>query len=327
MSSANSIPTLEQLSRLLLRMGQAGRVADAASFIGHVMEVLQSSLGFQFGWCGLVAERFLSHPMLQCVNGIDLPKGFVSEFFEVAPLDEWGRGVIMQSAKVHRWSGFVEEDVLVDEFVRRHDMFHGMAQSLRGAFGARSFVVAVYRERGASGFTDTEADVFRHCCYHIGSLWADSMRGALAADDLADPSKLALVRNDGLLLYAGSEMCDVLNRSGSQWDGTHLPVDLVAAVATQAAQNLKIGNACVTIRRKASHFQLTVTDGKPSSPLSPREWRVARLFASGQSHKAIARELALSPATVRSYLQSAYRTLGVCNKIHLGLVLASLSEG
>jgi DNA-binding CsgD family transcriptional regulator len=265
--------------------------------------------------------------MLQCVDGIQLPRGFANELFAMAPRDDWGRGVIRQSAVVHRWSGFTEDDAQLDEFVRRHGMFHGMAQSLRGAFNGRAFVVAAYRERGAAAFTDAEAEIFRHSCHHIGSLWAGSVREALAVDVSADLSRVALVRNDGVLLYAGSHICDSLDRSDAEWDGTQLPADLVAAIAQRSPDNLAIGDARVEIRREASHFRLALGHRKPASPLSPREWRVARLFAAGQSHKEIARTLSLSPATVRTYLQSAYGTLGVGNKIHLGQVLAKLSDG
>lgn len=65
----------------------------------------------------------------------------------------------------------------------------------------------------------------------------------------------------------------------------------------------------------------------PSSPvatvLSPREHRVARLFARGLSYKEIARQLGLSPATVRTYLRDAYLRLGVKNKIELNLALTA----
>jgi DNA-binding NarL/FixJ family response regulator len=327
MRSASSILTLEHLSRLLLRIGHAGRAADAASFVSEVMDVLRNSLGFQFGWCGLVAERSLAYPVLQCVDGIRLPPSFVDELCAVAPRDDWGRGVVSQSAVVHRWSGFIEDDELVDDFVRRHDMFHGMAQSLRETFDGRAFVIAVYRERGASRFTDAEAEIFRHSCHHIGSLWWHCVKDALAADDdSADRSRLALVRNDGVLLYAGSAVCDALDRSGAQWGGTQLPADLVAALAARSPGNLRIGAASVQVQQEGSHFRMAVTDEKPGSPLSPREWRVARLFAAGQSYKEIARTLSLSPATVRSYLQSAYATLDVRNKVQLGRALARLAD-
>jgi DNA-binding CsgD family transcriptional regulator len=43
----------------------------------------------------------------------------------------------------------------------------------------------------------------------------------------------------------------------------------------------------------------------------------ATLYAHGRSYKEIASSLGLSPATVRTYLRSAYTQLGVKNKVEL----------
>jgi DNA-binding NarL/FixJ family response regulator len=48
---------------------------------------------------------------------------------------------------------------------------------------------------------------------------------------------------------------------------------------------------------------------------------VALLFASGRSHKQIARETGLSPSTVRTYLRDAYLRLDVSDKVALGHAL------
>ena len=53
------------------------------------------------------------------------------------------------------------------------------------------------------------------------------------------------------------------------------------------------------------------------SPLAPRELGAATLYAHGHSYKDIALALGLSPATVRTYLRSAYGLLGVRNKVEL----------
>ena len=41
------------------------------------------------------------------------------------------------------------------------------------------------------------------------------------------------------------------------------------------------------------------------------------LYAQGHSHKDIAATLGLTPATVRTYLRTAYAALGVRNKLEL----------
>jgi NarL family two-component system response regulator YdfI len=51
--------------------------------------------------------------------------------------------------------------------------------------------------------------------------------------------------------------------------------------------------------------------------LSPRRHEVARLFASGFGYKAIARQLHISPATVRNHLSAVYQELAISNKAEL----------
>lgn len=49
--------------------------------------------------------------------------------------------------------------------------------------------------------------------------------------------------------------------------------------------------------------------------LSPRECQILALLASGQSNKALARSLAISPNTVKTHLASVYAKLGVDGRV------------
>jgi two-component system nitrate/nitrite response regulator NarL len=62
----------------------------------------------------------------------------------------------------------------------------------------------------------------------------------------------------------------------------------------------------------AAQIQLRETERRPV--LSPREQQVLRLIADGGSAPAIARELHLSPSTVKSHLQTLYEKLGVSDR-------------
>jgi DNA-binding CsgD family transcriptional regulator len=53
-------------------------------------------------------------------------------------------------------------------------------------------------------------------------------------------------------------------------------------------------------------------DGDPD--LSPREYELLQLLASGQSNRQAAEALSLSPHTVGDHVKSIYRKLGVSNR-------------
>lgn len=61
--------------------------------------------------------------------------------------------------------------------------------------------------------------------------------------------------------------------------------------------------------------------------LSPREREVAEAYAAGRSYKEIARDLTLSPATVRTHLRTVYRKLQVASKVELATVLQGALPG
>jgi DNA-binding CsgD family transcriptional regulator len=80
--------------------------------------------------------------------------------------------------------------------------------------------------------------------------------------------------------------------------------------------------------RARRELEAAVGSPRPDRPrridaLTPQELRVARHAAGGMRDREIAADLYLSPRTVESYLQSAYRKLGVSNRTQLAAVLAS----
>jgi len=56
--------------------------------------------------------------------------------------------------------------------------------------------------------------------------------------------------------------------------------------------------------------------------LTPRESQVAKAFACGRSYKEVARELNLSPVTVRHHLREIYTKLGLTDKVELANLIS-----
>lgn len=61
-----------------------------------------------------------------------------------------------------------------------------------------------------------------------------------------------------------------------------------------------------------------------AEPLSKREREVASAYAKGGSYKEIARDLRISPGTVRTHLSTIYRKLGVSTKVALAVALTPI---
>ena len=59
--------------------------------------------------------------------------------------------------------------------------------------------------------------------------------------------------------------------------------------------------------------------------LSPREYEVARLVATGHSNRQIAERLILSEQTVKNHIQSIFRKLAISNRVELTIQIRRLN--
>jgi two-component system nitrate/nitrite response regulator NarL len=104
-----------------------------------------------------------------------------------------------------------------------------------------------------------------------------------------------------------------------------------AGVLDKTAMPDQIGDALVRIAQGETVLAPTVQSAlmravrdrreKPATVLSPREGEVLRFLAAGLSAPQIARELHLSPSTVKTHLQRLYERLGVSDRA------AAVAEG
>jgi DNA-binding CsgD family transcriptional regulator len=74
-------------------------------------------------------------------------------------------------------------------------------------------------------------------------------------------------------------------------------------------------------RNKAALDLASGTPRPASCPLTPREWEVAVLVAQGLGNSAIATELTVSTATVKTQVSSAFSKLGIGNRHALAALM------
>jgi DNA-binding CsgD family transcriptional regulator len=106
-----------------------------------------------------------------------------------------------------------------------------------------------------------------------------------------------------------------------QWQGSLLPAPLREALAQPGTP--RVGDALCHVLPKGAFRYLHVQPVQRTDLLSARQHSIARRFAAGDTHSAIAASLGLSPATVRNHLAACYRKLSVNNKAELVLRMAA----
>ena len=122
-----------------------------------------------------------------------------------------------------------------------------------------------------------------------------------------------MARPSGELLFAGLRISRALGEASPGWNGTHLPPAVAQALAG-APCTLSVGKACrLRLEPCGPLVAVSLASRQHKQALAPRELSAAMLYAQGRSHKDIAATLGLTPATVRTYLRTAYAALGVSN--------------
>jgi DNA-binding CsgD family transcriptional regulator len=221
---------------------------------------------------------------------------------------------------VCRVSGYEHDPPDVAAFARRHDLFHVMAITLDLPESGLMFFVCVYRGERGRAFDDEEAAQFGQYGLHLRLHWTARVREAMRRVFASDARGMALCDASGRLLYVGAGIAGLIARHCPGWQGTTLPEPLLALVR-HAPGTLALGRRTVHATPHPGIVTLSTGGSRVEGGLSPREREAAVLYATGESYKEIARRLALSPATVRTYLRDVYARLGVRNKVELGTLL------
>lgn len=327
MTATAASDAVELLGERLLVLGRLAREVPAAEFLAQAVGMLCEALDIRSAWWGLLNEREDGKPAdLVQAEAIAMPATVATDWRRIAEVDPFARRTIEQHDQVQRMDADEHRAAVPPElnaFADRYGFRHIMALSLHDATTGQIFFVVAYRGADAPAFGDTEAALFRHLLRHTLQLWRQCLQDALSRASTDGIARAAWARPDGYLVYAGPALCELLYARWPTWDGLALPAELVQRFAGLPC-TLRLPDGALELSRQGEHVRLQrLPVGETTPLLSPREQRVAHLFAAGLSYKEIARRLALRPATVRTYLRNAYLRLGVRNKIQLGNALGS----
>lgn len=327
--AAPAFAPLRALSASLLQLAALARAAPPEAMLLQALEMMRSTLvDFDTAWWGEVSASQGDAPPRNWLHGsIGLAKNFAAEWNALAMADVFAQQSMDQLGVVLRESAddlpalpgmAIPPDI--DAFCRRHGLYHCMATTVAMPRSGLMFFVSLYRGPGRPNFTDQEAALFGEFVPHLLGHWQHRLEQLQTAPAGNSPwDSYALADGAGQLLFVGLRVGRALQAAYPDWSGTALPAALIGALPAKLPGSLALGRAC-RLRLEACGPLLAISipaphDSKP--PLAPRELSAATLYAHGQSYKGIAATLGLTPATVRTYLRSAYAQLGVRNKVEL----------
>jgi DNA-binding CsgD family transcriptional regulator len=316
---------LQSFSRGLLALGDATRSAPPARMLHDGLQVLRPLVSFRSAWWGECSDSAPEGPPRNWLHGrINLSPSFAQEWNRLSGDDGFARDSMRQLDTVVRISGYDDPVLGVEQFARKHQLFHIMALTTEMPGSGLLFFVALYRGEDGPAFDERDSVVFHEFTRHLAQRWQRRVQDMLRQAATRDSDAFALADARGELLYLGKRLGTLLHQAYPGWDGSLLPPQIAAALAHGTGALALVGQQLL-LQRCGELLALSL-ERKRRTGLPPRERSAAMLYAQGQSYKAIARLLDLSPATVRTYLRSAYLQLGVRNKVELGSALRTLPQ-
>ena len=303
-------------SDCLLELGMLARQAGADVLVRDALLAWRRLVPFDAAWWGEVAPD----PPRNLLHGsVGLAATFADEWNRViAASDTFAHGSMARPGTVFRASGgYRGPPGAVADFIDRHGLHAIMAITVDLPDAGVQFFAALYRHDPHDGFDDVAGALFAEFSRHLVQSWRYRLADLAATGQL---DTLALCDAAGRLCHLGRQVAELLRRDGGEWCGTMLPGALVA-VLDGAPRWIRFAGARLSVGPAGDLVAIRIDCG--ARVLPPRELQAALLFAQGLSYKQVARVLALSPATVRTYLKSAYAALQVTNKVEL---IAALRE-
>lgn len=313
--------TLEDFSRGLLALDRLPADVSPPTLMREGLAGLRALVPFDAAWWGetsggidgLAPRNWLS-------DRINLSADFAREWNRIGATDRFANESMQRLDTVVCETGYADPEPAVEAFVRRHDLYHVMAitRTLPGS-GLLQFVT-LYRHRHSPGFEPAHSVLFDLWSAHLMQRWCARI-AALVGRGAGIGDAHGLVDAAGDFVYLGARLALLLRERFPSWDGTRLPAGLALGVR-DAPATLRLGRRRLGTLRCGELVLLSLAPQRRAAPLPPRELSVALLYADGRSHKDIARETGLAPATVRTYLRDVYLRLGVSDKVALGRALA-----
>jgi DNA-binding CsgD family transcriptional regulator len=317
--------TIETLGSMLLDLHRAAHEIDLGVFPRCALELLKHAVPFDFAWWGMARQTLGAEQVLHSSFSYDLPGIFVERWQQImadkageraahAPPDITRRYLAAEVSDGSAFRATLSECRVREALITTHE---------DRQVGLVTFL-AMYRTSGSPPFREQErllTQTFMPHLVHTRNVNWLAQLDRTRPTSAARGTVMAVADREGVLYAADSRFQDVVHSQWSDWRGPHLPQELRQCIRTHRKYD---GTALIANSFPANDLYLLQLHPRSAlDRLSARESTVAREFSMGRSHKEIAAELSLAPATIRHHLRSVYDKLDVSDKAELACIFGN----
>ncbi|GAB7550103.1 helix-turn-helix transcriptional regulator [Cupriavidus sp. 8B] len=306
------------VSRLLLSLYQLAATERIGVFEQRVFDLLHEHMDFDSAWLGHSTLTPLG-PRLHSSHTHNAAPDFLADWEQVKGQDPLVGLVAGGPGRTVALSVPREPLALpLRALCRRHGIAHVLCGAHFAAPAHRTTHLSLYRKPRRQAYAERDLWVLECVIAHLAAALEQNrlcrMREMRSQGNATEGTAIALFDASGFLQYADESFCELMALEWREWNGITLPGE--ARHALLHAHGAGFTGACVWLsgERVGDLVLLRAGTRGAVSVLTPRELAVARLFAAGQTHKVVARQLGIAPTTVRHHLRQAYAKLGIGDK-------------
>lgn len=313
------------LSHLMLAVYQMALASPIGEFEEQLFLLLHEHIAFDSAWLG---KSTMLAPGPQMHNSYlhHLSSDYVADWEKVKAYDPIVPKVIKNPQKAVSMS--IAEESLAAQY-RTFMSKHAVAQVICGVSVDPLLKLwthlSLYKNSLVPEFNADEIELMELAMPHLASALSlnrmQQMQQLKAAKRNSRES-FAICDNLGVLHHADVSFADLMLLEWPKWGGAMLP-PVFGNLQQGKDAILYVGKHITLQAEKVS--DLLLINAKPRSVidvLTPRELAVVRLYGEGMTYKAVARQLAISPATVRHHLREAYTKLQIQSKGEIAWLLS-----
>ncbi len=314
---------LHRLSRTLREIHRLGREAPAAGFQDAAFEAMKGLIRFDAGYWGGGREP-VEAVVMHYQHLHRLPsEEMIATFEKAKTLPAHVKFITHCVINAGKAQAFDTHEAGVDDFYGPFGVDQVVTLYQHDADLGLYHVISLYRS-GKERFTEQERLLFESAVPHLLDAWRESKLLHLSGVD-RDASPLtpaaALLDKEGVVHFARPAFVELLRQEWPDWRGPFVPE------AMRRMQDGTFTGERVAVRFiPQKNFFLAVLRKKgPLDQLTARELEVAKQLARGESHKEIARDLAIAPATARNHIARIHAKLGSSKGTQVAAML--MNEG
>lgn len=318
---------LTEFSKLLLTLYRSAQEIPVRQFQDAVLDTIKPSLRFDASIWGTATMT---------PSGIDIHSlhrhNFPDEMFQAFHRVRHQDSAAMRVTRHPRMTiGFAAEEEFVREdqaeirlFARRFSQHHCFITSDINPMTRFAQWVSLFRSEPQRRCTEPEIRFLDALAPHLMQALAINRLvhlDRLVGDTARESWAVAIADSRGVLYHADRRFKDLMEAEWALQQDARLNDALIERL--QGEEPRIVGEAVVVQRTlEQGLFFLKARPRHPVDNLSPREFMVAELLASGMTHKQIAARVCRSPETIRSQVKAIFTKMDINNVTLLPPLLA-----